>query len=50
MADVRLSRRAMLTDERNWVSGLHGGGRPVCEGTALHERFAATQPQEDGQP
>ena len=20
---------AMITDERNWVSGLHGGGRPI---------------------
>lgn len=47
---VRISRRAMLTDERNWVSGLHGGGRPVCEGTAPRERFGATQPQEEGQP
>ena len=31
---VSVSRHAMLTDERNWVSGLHGGGRPVVEGTA----------------
>ena len=23
----------MLTDQRNWRSGLHGGGRWVCEGT-----------------
>ena len=29
---VRESRVFMLTDERNWVSGLHGGGRWVCEG------------------
>lgn len=50
MTGVRLSRRSMLTDERNWVSGLHGGGRPVCEGTAPRDRFAATQRQEDGQP
>ena len=50
MTGVRLSRRSMLTDERNWVSGLHGGARPVCEGTALRERFAPIQPQEDGQP
>ena len=28
---VQPSRRYMLTDERNWVSGLHGGGRSVCE-------------------
>lgn len=50
MTDVRLSRRSMLTDERNWVSGLHGGGRPVCEGTAPRERFAATRLQEEAQP
>ena len=50
MTGVRLSRRSMLTDERNWVSGLHGGGRPVCEGSAPRERFAPIQPQEDGQP
>ena len=25
------ARRA-VTDERNWVTGLHGGGRSVCEG------------------
>ena len=30
---VRVSRPDyMLTDQRNWVSGLHGGGRWVCEG------------------
>ena len=31
---VTVSREMMLTDERNWVSGLHGGGRRVVEGTA----------------
>ena len=29
----------MLTDQRNWVSGLHGGGRQVCEGTEKRNRF-----------
>ena len=29
---VRTYRTYMLTDQRNWVSGLHGGGRWVCEG------------------
>lgn len=48
MTGVRLSRRAMLTDERSWVSGLHGGGRPVCEGTTPREGFGTIQPQEDG--
>ena len=26
------NRTYLLTDQRNWVSGLHGGGRTVCEG------------------
>ncbi len=31
---VRITRPSyMVTDERNWVSGLHGGGRWVCEGS-----------------
>ena len=29
----------MLTDERNWRSGLHGGGRLVHEGTLPIDRF-----------
>ena len=29
---VRLTNTYMLTDERNWRSGLHGGGRLVHEG------------------
>ena len=29
----------MLTDQRNWGSGLHGGGRQVCEGAAKREQF-----------
>ena len=36
---VSVSREMMLTDERNWVSGLHGGGRPVVEGTAAPGEF-----------
>ena len=40
----------MITDERNWVSGLHGGGRPIRQAYIERERFAATQPQEEGQP
>lgn len=30
---IKPSRTNMLTDQRNWVSGLHGGGRLVCEGS-----------------
>ena len=32
-------RSLMLTDERNWVSGLHGGGRLVHEGSIEKSRF-----------
>ena len=42
------SRSYMLTDERNWISGLHGGGRMVCEGSIERARLpahdAATSP------
>ena len=30
--EIDASRTHMITDQRNWVSGLHGGGRWVCEG------------------
>ena len=40
----------MITDERNWISGLHGGGRPIRQAAIGREKFAATQPQKDGQP
>ena len=36
---VTASRTCMLTDQRNWGSGLHGGGRWVCEGTAERSQF-----------
>ena len=36
---VRLSQEQMLTDQRNWLSGLHGGGRAMCYGTAMSESF-----------
>ena len=32
-ARVKITRSYMLTDQRNWASGLHGGGRWVCEGS-----------------
>ena len=37
------NRDYMLTDERNWVSGLHGGGRRVFEGTHAREEFPARE-------
>ena len=35
------SRSYQLTDQRNWRSGLHGGGRPVHEGRIPALLFAA---------
>ena len=49
---VRLTNTYMLTDQRNWVSGLHGGGRLVCEGTLPRSEFHCVPdtlaPAEDG--
>lgn len=39
--DIVPNRSYMLTDERNWISGLHGGGRLVHEGSAAKDRFKA---------
>lgn len=36
---VTANRTYMLTDQRNWGSGLHGGGRQVYEGTARRSQF-----------
>lgn len=36
---VEPNRTFMLTDERNWISGLHGGGRWVCEASVEAARF-----------
>ena len=50
-ASIEANRRYMLTDQRNWVSGLHGGGRAVCEGVASRNTFsipAETPPQQEG--
>ena len=50
---VKASRSQMLTDERNWVSGLHGGGRLVHEGSVDKGRFgrqeALAECDEDGE-
>lgn len=34
-------RVTTVTDERNWVSGLHGGGRRICEGSISSSRDEA---------
>lgn len=37
---VKVSRpEFMLTDQRNWRSGLHGGGRWVCEGVVERDKL-----------
>ena len=51
---IESTNTQMLTDERNWVSGLHGGGRAVCEGTMPVRKFgepqgASPDPEEDTQ-
>ena len=38
--DIDAHRTHMITDQRNWVSGLHGGGRWVCEGSVDRARWA----------
>ncbi len=47
---IERSQAQMITDERNWVSGLHGGGRPIRQAVIEREKFAVTQPQEEKQP
>lgn len=39
--NVREGRTYSLTDQRNWMSGLHGGGRWVTEGTCPANAFRA---------
>ena len=47
VAGVAPSRTYMLTDERNWISGLHGGGRLVCEGSIARDKFPLVQSEKD---
>ncbi len=42
---VHVDRDFVLTDERNWVSGLHGGGRRVFEGTSPSDCFGVKENQ-----
>ena len=48
MPEVDANWNYMLTDQRNWISGLHGGGRSVCEGAVERDRFAVLA-EEEGQ-
>ena len=45
--DIRISRSQMLTDERNWVSGLHGGGRLAHEGSVDKSCFGRQRAAQD---
>ena len=36
-----------LTDQRDWISGLHGGGRRVCEARIDASRFAGVTAKEE---
>ena len=51
--EIEPSRTYMITDQRNWVSGLHGGGRWVCEGTIGRGQFGPAEeagpPVKEGQ-
>ena len=41
---VRITRPGyMLTDQRNWISGLHGGGRRVSEGTVARSQLTENE-------
>ena len=46
---IAASREYMLTDGRNWISGLHGGGRWVCEVRIPRDQFAANPEKEESQ-
>ena len=45
---IEPNRRFMLTDERNWVSGLHGGGRTVCQAAIEPGKFSQAPPGGEG--
>ena len=47
--EIEANRPYMLTDQRNWVSGLHGGGRWVCEGAIARDKFGAATETESSE-
>ncbi len=48
VAHIEPQRNGMLTDQRNWMSGLHGGGRWVCEAGIPRGKFAVgSEPEKD---
>ena len=49
VSDIAAVRTGLLTDQRNWVSGLHGGGRMVCAADIPASCFAADR-EPEGEP
>ena len=45
--EVRPTNTYMLTDERNWRSGLHGGGRLVHEGAVAARTFGRDRSEQE---
>lgn len=41
---IEPTQTTMLTDERNWISGLHGGGRVVCQRSIEPQQFGPPAP------
>ena len=48
-ADIESPPPGMLTDQRNWISGLHGGGRWVCEAGIRSDKFAVSAAKDGAQ-
>ena len=46
VTEVEADQLYLLTDQRNWASGLHGGGRMVCEGAVERDRFPSPTERE----
>lgn len=44
-AGVTAGRDLMLTDQRNWISGVHTGGRPMREARIPLDQFASAMDQ-----
>ncbi|MYB84413.1 MAG: type I-E CRISPR-associated protein Cas5/CasD [Chloroflexi bacterium] len=51
---IEANRCYAFTDQRNWRSGLHGGGRAVCEGAVNRDEFSSPEGtpslEREGQP
>ena len=43
LPEIEANRTYMITDQRQWTSGLHGGGRWVCEGAIERDKFGPAE-------